>query len=47
MGDVTGFGVIVIVFTTVAEQPPAVMVSVTLTDPEPGAVQVTVITLVF
>lgn len=46
IGDVIGLGVMVTAFTTFAEQPPAVIVSVTLTDPAPGVVQVTVIEFV-
>ena len=46
IGDVTGFGVMVTGFTTFAEQPPAVIVSVTLTDPAPEIVQFTEIEFV-
>jgi hypothetical protein len=46
MGVVAGFGLTVIVLTTLAVHPPAVIVSVTLTEPAPGVVHVTVIELV-
>jgi hypothetical protein len=46
MADVTGLGVTVTAFKMVAEHPPAVIVSVTLTDPAPAVVHETVIALV-
>lgn len=47
MGDVAGLDVMVTDFVSMAEQPEDVIFSVTLTDPVPGVVHVTLMAFVF
>ena len=47
MGEVTGFAFTVTVFTVLPVHPVELIVSVTLTDPEPAVVQVTETELLF